>query len=300
MSTRLQWQATKVLLLILTLLMPSVAVSSPRGPQDIPPGVLKKTAQAPPSDQVVKEPPAFGIEDATPVKLRTTKNISSADARVGDTIDFEVLEDLKVKDVIVIPRGGTAWGTVTEAQSKRRMGRGGKLGINIDNVRLSSGEKAALRAVKETAGGGHKAVIALTSIVLSPAAPLIFLIHGKDIVIPKGTEITAYVNGDVSLDPKKFAARSEVDAENVQPPSDVSEAHDGKTVPLGPPTVEIKSTPDGAEITVDGKFVGSTRSSVRLEVGEHKIQLRKPGFKTWERTMSVSASATIDATLEKE
>src|ERR1035438_2274886 len=111
MSTRLQWQATKVLLLILTLLMPSVAVSSPRGPQDIPPGVLKKTAQAPPSDQVVKEPPAFGIEDATPVKLRTTRNISSADARVGDTIDFEVLEDLKVKDVIVIPRGGTAWGT---------------------------------------------------------------------------------------------------------------------------------------------------------------------------------------------
>jgi hypothetical protein len=289
MSTRLQWRATKVLLLILTLLMPSVAVSSPRGPQDIPPGVLKKTAQAPPSDQVVKEPPAFGIEDATPVKLRTTRNISSADARVGDTIDFEVLEDLKVKDVIVIPRGGTAWGTVTEAQSKRRMGRGGKLGINIDNVRLSSGEKAALRAVKETAGGGHKAVIALTSIVLSPAAPLLFLIHGKDIVIPKGTEITAYVNGDVSLDPKKFATRSEVDAEDVQPPSDV-----------GPPTVEIKSTPDGAEISVDGKFVGSTRSSVRLEVGEHKIQLRKPGFKTWERTMSVSASATIDATLEKE
>jgi hypothetical protein len=291
MSTRLQWQATKVLLLILTLLMPSVAVSSPRGPQDIPPGVLKKTAQAPPSDQVVKEPPAFGIEDATPVKLRTTRNISSADARVGDTIDFEVLEDLKVKDVIVIPRGGTAWGTVTEAQSKRRMGRGGKLGINIDNVRLSSGEKAALRAVKETAGGGHKAVIALTSIVLSPAAPLIFLIHGKDIVIPKGTEITAYVNGDVSLDPKKFAARSEVDAENVQPTSDV---------PLGPPTVEIKSTPDGAEITVDGKFVGSTPSSMRLEVGDHKIQLRKPGFKTWERTMSVSASAMVDATLEKE
>jgi hypothetical protein len=300
MSNRIQLLLTKALVLILTILVPSVAVSSPRGPQDIPPGALKKTAQASQSDQVVKEPPAFGIEDATPVKLRTTRNISSADARVGDTIDFEVLEDIKVKDVIVIPRGGTAWGTVTEAQSKRRMGRGGKLGINIDNVRLSSGEKAALRAAKETAGGGHKAVIALTSIVLSPAAPLIFLIHGKDIVIPKGTEITAYVNGDVSLDPRKFAARSEVDAENVQPPSDVSEAHDGKTVPLGPPTVEIKSTPDGAEITVDGKFVGSTPSSMRLEVGDHKIQLQKPGFKTWERTMSVSASSTVDATLKKE
>jgi hypothetical protein len=299
MSTRLQWQATKVLLSILTLLVLSVAVSSSRGPQDIPPGALKKTAQAPPSDQVVKEPPAFGLEDATPVKLRTTRNISSADARVGDTIDFEVLEDIKVKDVIVIPRGGTAWGTVTEAQSKRRMGRGGKLAINIDYVRLRSGEKAALRAVKETAGGGHKAVIALTSVVLSPAAPLIFLIHGKDIVIPKGTEITGYMNGDVSLDPTKFADQTpvstEADAESGQSTSG-REPQDGKTV-----LVEIKSTPDGAEITVDGKFVGSTPSSMRLLVGDHKIKLVKPpAFKTWERTMSVSASATIDATLEKE
>jgi hypothetical protein len=46
-----------------------------------------------------------------------------------------------------------AWGTVTEAQPKRRMGRAGKLNINIDNVRLSSGEKVALRAIKDVKGG---------------------------------------------------------------------------------------------------------------------------------------------------
>lgn len=41
-------------------------------------------------------------------------------------LDFEVLEDVIVGDHIVIPEGGIAWGTVTEAQPKRRMGRGGK------------------------------------------------------------------------------------------------------------------------------------------------------------------------------
>jgi hypothetical protein len=54
-------------------------------------------------------------------------------------------------------------------------------------------------------------------------------------------------------------------------------------------------------ITVDEKFMGSTPSSLRLAVGDHKIKLGKSGFKTWERTMTVSAgaTATVDATLEK-
>ena len=88
----------------------------------------KQAAQEPqPVAPVVKQPLAFGLEDATPVKLRINRNISSADAQVNETVDFEVLEEVKVHDVVVIPRGGTAWATVTEAQPKRRMGRAGKL-----------------------------------------------------------------------------------------------------------------------------------------------------------------------------
>jgi len=51
----------------------------------------------------LKQPLAFGLEDATPVKLRINRNISSADAQVNETVDFEVLEDVKVHDVVVIP-----------------------------------------------------------------------------------------------------------------------------------------------------------------------------------------------------
>src|SRR4030088_128875 len=74
-----------------------------------------KEAQDKPSEalnavKTLKQPLAFGLEDGTPVKLRITRNLSSADAKTGDKIDFEVLEDIKVKDVILIPRGGIAWG----------------------------------------------------------------------------------------------------------------------------------------------------------------------------------------------
>jgi hypothetical protein len=95
----------------------------------------KPSAQQPTT--ALKQPLTFGLEDGTPVKLRLTRNLSSADATTGDRVDFEVLEDVKEKDSMIIPRGGIAWGTVTEAQHKRRMARGGKLDVNIDDVRLS-------------------------------------------------------------------------------------------------------------------------------------------------------------------
>jgi len=258
----------------------------------------------------LKQPLPFGLEDGTPIKLRLTRNLSSADATTNDRVDFEVLEDIKVKDVIVIPRGGLALATITEAQHKRRMARGGKLNVNIDDVRLADGEKAPLRAVKEAKGGGHTGAMTGamigTAIVFFPAAPLFLFMHGKDITIPKGTEVTAYINGDIPLDSKRFAGQTtgnpETGAAPVQPTADATAAQNGSGADAALSIVDIKSTPDGAEITVDEKFMGSTPSSLRLAVGDHKIKLEKSGFKTWERTLTVAAgaTATVATTLEKQ
>lgn len=148
------------------------------------------------------------VHDGTPVRLRLSRNLSSADAKTGDTVDFEVLEDVKVDDVLLIPRGNTAIATVTEAEHKKRMARGGKLDINIDYVRIVNGDKIALRATKETSGGGHTGAMTggmvATAIVFFPAAPFFLFMHGKDTTIPKGTEITAYVEGEIKLDREKL------------------------------------------------------------------------------------------------
>jgi len=153
----------------------------------------------------------FTLHDSTPVRLRIGRTLSSEDAKVNDTVDFEVLDDVKIDDVVIVARGATAIATVTEAKPKARMGKAGKLGVNIDYVRLADGDKAALRAVKELEGGNHTGAmtgaIVATSIVFFPAAPLFLFMHGKDITIPKGTEITAYVNGEISLDRAKFEKR---------------------------------------------------------------------------------------------
>jgi hypothetical protein len=295
------------LILSASLLFPNAVLPLTQTAQD---KNAKPPVQEPqPTAPVVKQPLAFGLEDSTPVKLRINRTMSSGDAQLNETVDFEVLEEVKIHDVIVIPRGGMAWGTVTEAQPKRRMGRGGKLNINIDNVRLASGEKVALRAIKDVKGGGHQGAITgaivATSIVFFPAAPLFLLVHGKDIVIPKGTEITAYINGDIPLDPKKFVTQSGASPETTSttPSSSTiaspTQSENGVDTALS--TVEINSTPPGAEITVDEKFVGNTPSSLRLSSGDHKIRLEKSGFKTWERTLTVGSgsTATIAPALDK-
>lgn len=68
-----------------------------------------------------------------------------------------------------------------------------------------------------------------------------------------------------------------------------------------PASVTVKSTPPGADINVDGKFMGSTPSTIQLDAGEHEVSVEKEGLRPWQRTMTVSAggSITIDATLEK-
>ena len=129
--------------------------------------------------------------------------------------------------------------------------------------------------------------------------------HGKDITIPKGTEITAYINGDIPLDPAKCAAqppsRQDVSATASRPPAG-EPVQSGNGVDTALATIEVKSTPDGAEITVDGKYMGSTPSALRLSAGDHSVKLEKPGFKTWEKTLTVSSGGTamVNATLETQ
>jgi hypothetical protein len=212
------------------VLSTSLAISgfaeSPQATQEI------KNKQSPQKTEVasLKQPLAFGLEDGTPIKLRLTRNLSSAGGHTG-------------------------------AMTGAMIG---------------------------------------TAIVFFPAAPLFLFMHGKDITIPKGTEVTAYINGDIPLDPLRFQPKEvkpAVAATAAQPPAGPVNGTDS-IVSL----VEVKSTPDGADITVDDKYMGSTPSTLKLAPGDHKIKLEKSGFKAWERTLAVSAggNANVNATLEKE
>jgi hypothetical protein len=67
------------------------------------------------------------------------------------------------------------------------------------------------------------------------------------------------------------------------------------TAPAAPArvAVTVTSLPTLAEIEVDGKFVGSTRSVLQLTVGTHRIVINKAGYAQWIRTLEVTSSGEL-------
>jgi hypothetical protein len=264
----------------------------------------KSTATAPDQTPVsaCKQP---CLEDGTPIKLRIAQTVSSADAHVNDRVEFEVLEEIRISGVLIVPKGGIALGTVTEAQPKRRMARGGKLEIVMDSVRLADGQKAALRATKGGNGGGHTgamtAGIVATALVCIVCAPLFLLMHGKDITIPKGMEIPTFVDGNMRLDLAKFQeAASPVEQAQATPtpsgvvPSAMIQANAAAGI-------DITSVPAGADVELDGNFIGNTPSTIAVSPGGHTIIVKKKGYKTWERKIKVSSGkVNVFADLEAD
>jgi hypothetical protein len=63
----------------------------------------------------------------------------------------------------------------------------------------------------------------------------------------------------------------------------------------------FSSTPSGAEVTVDGRFVGSTPSVVGVTTGTHVVVITMAGFQEWKRELSVAAGSelTVNAVLQK-
>lgn len=67
-------------------------------------------------------------------------------------------------------------------------------------------------------------------------------------------------------------------------------------------TVNMNSNPPGADVEVDGAFVGNTPSSLKLSVGKHSIRVKLAGYKDWTREITVQAGSEVQliATLEKQ
>lgn len=252
----------------------AAAMSPATGQQSVE-GPTPTTAESP-----QKPPLPNTLMDGTPIRLRLGRTISSASEKDGNEVDFETLDEIKVNGVIVIPKGSLASGTVTDVAQKKNMGRAGKMDVSIDYVRLADGEKAALKATAGGKAGGHvgamTGAMVATSIVFFPAAPLFLFMHGKDLTLPKGTEVTAYVNGDIPLTMAKFTA---VEPTAAEPASSAGLA-----------LVSISSNVDHCEVEIDGAFAGTTPSQLSLAPGTHKITVSQNGYVPWSKTVLITSS----------
>lgn len=55
----------------------------------------------------------------------------------------------------------------------------------------------------------------------------------------------------------------------------------------------VTSTPDGADVYVDAKFVGNTPATLKLKSGSHNVRVSVPGRKDWERALEVLKDSQV-------
>jgi hypothetical protein len=84
---------------------------------------------------------------------------------------------------------------------------------------------------------------------------------------------------------------------SVQKKSLEDQAKSGKTL-----SVNFKSVPPGASITVDGYFVGRTPTTKPIPVGKHLVSITKWGYQTWSQELDVSSGKdlSINPSLHKD
>ena len=269
--------------LLLNVLAP--LLSLPVCAQQVPVAASQEGAPAA-TAAPAQQPPVSILHDGTPVKLRLVNKLDSHTAKNGDEIPFDVVNDVVVGGITVLRRGASATGVITQASAAKTLGREGRLSFVVKDIPLRDGSKVPVRAFNKTSGENRTGEMVEWMInVPIAAAPFFLLMHGTNTTFPRGTEINAFVNGDLQLKLAGFAAAASNDT-----------ASNSSTVGL-----HISSTPDGAQIQIDGAAVGITPLNLPVAAGKHEISIKKSGYSDWTSTVDVNGNMThVDAVLQTQ
>jgi hypothetical protein len=246
------------------------------------------------------------IPNGTRISARLEQTITSATAEEGQQVQLSVTEAVRIDNQIVIPQGSPVLGTIVIAQEKRRMGRAGKLDFSVDKVRSADGAFIPLRytmqkKAREGKGLSTGIMTAGAAVLFWPAAPFFLLRKGKDVNINKGMIFEVFTDQDhtvggqvISAAPAPAplaAAQPQIVMAAQAQPQPQFQPQAAPAVELG--TVNITSDLPGAEIEVDGIFVGSTPGAAKLSPGMHRITV-KHGALMWSRDLMVQPAGNVN------
>jgi hypothetical protein len=140
------------------------------------------------------------LADGTRIPVKVMERLSSESLKDNDPVTFAVVEDVVVDGQVVIKQGTPVRGVIVEAAAKRRMGRAGKLMYTVNETKGVDRTTIQLRAVQDRKGNSHVTSTAVTTtavaVFVPVAAPFFLLRKGSDVVVPEGTRVDAFVDGD--------------------------------------------------------------------------------------------------------
>jgi len=137
------------------------------------------------------------LRESTLVPLKFANDLTSKTANIGDPVELVLDEDLKVGDTVVVQKGAHALATVSDAKKAGMMGKGGELSVQLQYL-VAGDNHVRVRGTKGREGENKTgATVALTVLF----GPIGLIKHGKNVDIPPGTPLQAYVDQDIWLPP---------------------------------------------------------------------------------------------------
>jgi serine/threonine protein kinase len=144
-------------------------------------------AVVPPPPEAAR-PRTIHILDGLPFEIRLLEAVPIG-AEPGQGLRFQVDEDVRVDDAVVIAKGSVVTGEVVEAAKKRFLIRAAKPTFRLLEVTAANGSKLKIRATS-----GHRA----DNKADRPIEPLVPS-RAKDVLAPAGSEFHAYFDGDQTV-----------------------------------------------------------------------------------------------------
>ena len=270
------------------------------------------------------------IPDGTRIRLRLDENLTSQTAEEGETVDFSVTQEVRVGDAIVIANGARATGSIVKREGRRMLTRGGELDFTIDRVQMVDGNWLNVRYHPMKNYGKNGAAVG----VFTAGLAAVFWKPGHDATIIKGRTYDVFADESTYVATAAAASAPLVTRVLPQAPAMiVRQANGGAANNGGLPasvnvagnpvaisntsamntaatqsvmamggdgsaaTLSINANQPGADIEVDGMFVGNAPTTIQVAPGIHQLVLRH-GAATWQRSIQVTGGAvTINATL---
>ena len=141
----------------------------------------------------------------TLIKVALVTPVNAKNLKVGDTIEYQVAEDVFVGDVLVFTKGSRGEGTVTKVKQAKNFGRNAAVDIDFKNTKALDGTYVTTfigeEAKKEMQHLAMAAGASLAGIaVLGPLGVVAgAFVHGKNIDLPAGTELYIQTQSDTTV-----------------------------------------------------------------------------------------------------
>jgi hypothetical protein len=185
-------------------------VSMPLSAQPVP---------APQQSATAPEAGMLTLATGVPITLAVSQEVNSSTHRAGDTFRLTVLNDVKIGDMVVIPRGTPASGEITWRTGKGAFGKSGKLEFSLRYIDLG-GQHIPVTGDYRQEGEGNTIATGIGIIAVGVFAGFI---TGKRARLPMGRELMSQLaqpvqfTSDGHLAPSFDAAAAMATAEAATP-----------------------------------------------------------------------------------